>query len=518
MNCVLKIIISVIFVIFGTLGVPASLNAQMTTDEFNDRLAAMEKENDALREQIDAQKTAQNSVPTDAQIPAQTSAPTDAQIPAQNYAQISESLSQEVSKQDLFSVPVSTGASDGLLRSSELAESVELEESERDAEKYNSVFLNMSQDDLEAELARYKSWKWDKNHLTLTPYVWFWLTATHETNQMFAGEYPLWVRNTDRSHTYFDMKATRLGFNLTAPEISSLPGVQVSSVFESDFENTYTSENKADMELRKAYIQFKSEDSMLLIGQTWELLSPYYPTVLNWGFGSAGGNFGFRRPQIRYDRYFKRENGRFAVQTCVLSSSTSNFTASDGSFYSGKMGRYPEFQLRLERSYDEFGLWDSATFAAGAKIGDKEYVMNSDEFHRTSWAFTAETKIRFTEKVFLLGEFYVGELLAVNCASIMQDLNPQTRENIGSTGGWFSIMWDFMPDWHTSVGYSIDDVWDSKVARGMRSQNYFTFINISHDITKAFNVGFEYEYYNTTYCEDRDAHSNLFMICAMYKI
>lgn len=480
-----------LFILFSTAFYSSDniLLAQMTVAEFNARLDAMEQENVQLRQEIETYNP-------------------DNLDPLPDAPKISENLSETNSVLPQKDSPVRVTPLDLSWSQEAVAKATES----------TSIMLNMTEDDLEAELARYKNWQWDKEHFTFTPYVWFWLTATHETNQMFSGDYPLWVRNTDRSHTYFDMKATRLGLNVTAPESSALPGVKVTGVFEMDFQNTYVLENDADVELRKAYIQLQNDDFMFMIGQTWELLSPLYPTALNWGCGTAGGNFGFRRPQVRFDRYFQRHNGRFAIQTCILSSSTSNFSVADGAAYTGKMGRYPEFQLRLERTWKETDLWKSAMFAVGAKIGDKEYVMDNDEFHRTSWAFTADTKVRLTDKFFFLGEFYVGELLAVNCAAIMQDLNTQTREDVGSTGGWLAFGWDITPELHYSIGYSIDNVWNSRICPGMKAKNHFIFTNISRDITKSLNIGFEYEYYETEYYQQRTANSHLFMICCMYKI
>jgi len=483
--------------------------AQLTVAEFNVRLEEMEKENAALRQEIEEETL---KIPEDKPFSS-----LDPAIPSPEFGD--RSISMEDSAGQISVVESAVSLPQDSASKKKLSEM--LQESERMVSvdrKYDSVMLNMAQDDLEAELARYKNWQWSKDSFTFTPYVWFWLTGTHETNRMFAGDYPLWVQNGDQSHTYFDMKSTRLGLNVTAPEMDCLPGVKVTGVFETDFQNNYVLENRGDMELRKAYIQLQNDEFMFLFGQTWELLSPLYPTVLNWGYGSAGGNFGFRRAQVRYDRYFKRNNGRFAVQGCLLTPLTSNFTEADGTVYSGKVGRYPECQLRFERTFGKTDLWDSAMFAVGGKIAEKEYVKVGDEFHRTSWAFTADMKVQFNDRFFVLGEFYVGELLAINCAGIMQDLNPQTREDVGSTGGWFALGWNLTPEVHYSVGYSIDNPWNSKLSKGMKGKNYFIFTNISRDITKSINVGFEYEYFETEYVETNHAHSHIFMICTMVKI
>ena len=483
--------------------------AQLTVAEFNVRLEEMEKENAALRQEIEEETL---KIPEDKPFSS-----LDPAIPSPEFGD--RSISMEDSAGQISVVESAVSLPQDSASKKKLSEM--LQESERMVSvdrKYDTVMLKMAQDDLEAELARYKNWQWSKDRFTFTPYVWFWLTGTHETNRMFAGDYPLWVQNGDQSHTYFDMKSTRLGLNVTAPEMDCLPGVKVTGVFETDFQNNYVLENRGDMELRKAYIQLQNDEFMFLFGQTWELLSPLYPTVLNWGYGSAGGNFGFRRAQVRYDRYFKRNNGRFAVQGCLLTPLTSNFTEADGTVYSGKVGRYPECQLRFERTFGKTDLWDSAMFAVGGKIAEKEYVKVGDEFHRTSWAFTADMKVQFNDRFFVLGEFYVGELLAINCAGIMQDLNPQTREDVGSTGGWFALGWNLTPEVHYSVGYSIDNPWNSKLSKGMKGKNYFIFTNISRDITKSINVGFEYEYFETEYVETNHAHSHIFMICTMVKI
>ena len=491
---------------FGTLicalGNFSPCAGQMTVEEFGKRLEQMERENETLRQQIaEAQmETSAGASPVPYELPSSSVLAEAGSSDTGSATDVKEGLDPET----LPSLPV-----------------LDLEKKDRlvsVVSDYDSIMLNMAQDDLEAELARYKNWQWNKDAFTFTPYVWFWLTGTHETNSLYPGDYPIWVKNEDRSHTYFDMKSTRLGLNVTAPEIASMPGVRATGVFEMDFQNTYVFENEADVELRKAYIQLQSDEFMFLMGQTWELLSPFYPTVLNWGFGAGGGNFGFRRPMVRFDRYFKQHNGRFAIQTCILSSSTSNFTDANGLAYQGKMGRYPEFQLRFERTFTKNDLWKSALFAVGAKIGDKEYVMQGDEFHRTSWAFTADTKIQFTDRFFFLGEFFTGELHAVNCAGIMQDLNTQTRENVGSTGGWFAFGWDITPDLHYSIGYSIDDPWNSTLCQGMKGKNHFIYTNISRDLTKSLNLGFEYQYFETEYVGVRTVDSHVFMICSMFKI
>ncbi|MBR0190613.1 MAG: hypothetical protein IJQ31_00930 [Thermoguttaceae bacterium] len=482
----------------------------MTVEEFNARLEAMEKENQELRAQLaqpDSDSMAPSSVSEFPPIPNEepiTGAVTENGTENETQSVLSPAPNLAISEKEIDQS-----------RAKSVIQNAELED-------YGSGMSpwNIREDDIEKELARYKGWAWDKNNFTLTPYVWVWVTGTYETNRMFAGDFPLWVRNGEKDKAaYIDAKPTRLGFNLACPEMACMPGTKITAVFETDFENTYTSENKPDMELRKAYIQLQNECSMFLFGQTWELISPLYPPTLNWGYGSSAGNFAFRRAQIRYDRYFKRENGRFAIQTCLIASQTANFTdAAIGTTYTGRFGSYPEFQLRFERTFKQTDLWKEAMFAVGGKIGEKEYVSADDEFHKTSWAFTADSKIRFNDRFYWMGELFVGEAMAINCAGVMQDLNPQTREKVFSSGGWMAFGWDLTPELHYSIGYAIDDPENSRLSEGMKSLNHFGFTNISRDITKQFNAGFEYEYCETEYYQVRKAHAHLFMINLLYKL
>ena len=245
----------------------------MTVEEFNARLEAMEEENQALRAQL---------VP-------------DSGPPVESFDSITEAENE---------VPLVLSQTPELALSGKEITAARAKEVTQNAEhdNYGSVLSpwNIREDDIEKELARYKGWSWDKNNFTLTPYVWVWVTGTYETNRMFAGDFPLWVRNNDDdSAAYIDAKPTRLGFNLACPEVACLPGTKITAVVETDFENTYTAENKPDLELRKAYIQLQNECSMFLFGQTWELISPLYPPTLNWGYGSSAGNFAFRRDPLR---------------------------------------------------------------------------------------------------------------------------------------------------------------------------------------------------------------------------
>ena len=75
---------------------------------------------------------------------------------------------------------------------------------------------------------------------------------------------------------------------------------------EIDFQNSVLDdENKPTIMLRHAYAEAKNEDFRILVGQTWDVISPLNPDMLLYSVGWDGGNIGYRRAQFRYERYLK---------------------------------------------------------------------------------------------------------------------------------------------------------------------------------------------------------------------
>ena len=55
---------------------------------------------------------------------------------------------------------------------------------------------------------------------------------------------------------------------------------------------------------RRGFVEAKNKEHRILFGQEWEVMSPLWPASLNYIPGSAAGNLGYRRAQLRYDRNF----------------------------------------------------------------------------------------------------------------------------------------------------------------------------------------------------------------------
>ena len=263
----------------------------------------------------------------------------------------------------------------------------------------------------------------------------------------------------------------------------------------------------------------KHEDFYVLLGQTWDIIGPVNMTLINWGSGAGCGNFGYRHPMFRMDRYFHRENGRWALQGSISSANTASLSGNVLGTYIGKMGRVPDLTVRLERSFKKFGPWDSAAFGLAGRYAEKEYVLSpSQHFDRESWTVCGDWVIRFNKRCFLSGECYYGELCAGQAASIFQDVNPYTLQSVGTTGGWLALSYQMTKKLTVTGGYSIDDPWNSRMSEGMRSQATIAYANATYEFTKLFSLGFEYGYYTTEYYEQGTADSNHLTFVLNYRL
>ncbi len=378
--------------------------------------------------------------------------------------------------------------------------------------------------DLQRELAKQKGWVWKKDQFTITPYGYLSLVGAWETNRTMPGEYPLYVQprvgDNVMAGSYFDMKSTRLGLMITAPEMQNLPGVKLGGVFELDFQGAFSLENNSGVLMRKAYLEMKNDDFLFLVGQTWDVYSPLFPNMQTYVPGIGCGNLGYRRPMIRYDRYHDTGNGRWEMQGAIAASLTNNLSAYSGEFWEGRASSYPEAQARFGRTCKKFGPWQkNASFGVSTCLAEKHYQYLTNDFSRFSWSVNFDAMIRFTDKIYLSGEFFFGELLNSSFGGILQDINPYTLQSVGSTGGWVSLTNDFADRWHSGIGLCIDDPWNSRLEGGrMRTWNSCAFANIGFDVTKKCMVGFEYTYWATTYTDIGTAYSHHFQLMLKYNL
>ena len=147
---------------------------------------------------------------------------------------------------------------------------------------------------------------WKIGEYKWVPYGALWADMMFATERTFPGGFNLFVPSPElqgENAFTIDVRRTRVGFNVTGPELPLFGGASSSGQLEVDFFGQFIVENQATIQIRHAYWEAKNECWRMLVGQTWDLMSPLLPNTVSYSVGWMGGNIGFRRPQFRWDRY-----------------------------------------------------------------------------------------------------------------------------------------------------------------------------------------------------------------------
>jgi hypothetical protein len=341
---------------------------------------------------------------------------------------------------------------------------------------------------------------WAKGDFKVVPYGILWITAVYESERTFPGAFTYYVlpeRPNTKGEFDLDPRSTRLGVDVFGPPVELLGTAQTGGRIEFDFQRQIDTENKPSVILRHAYLEIKNQDYRLLCGQTWDVISPLMPGVLSYAAGWNGGNIGYRRAQIRGERYWAlcdtllvtaQASANADVMTDVSSTVPPQFTCEHAD--------WPVIEGRAAATVGprQPGC-HPAELGVSGHIGDQVFDFNTPPFlgigrHRRTWSLDADAKIPLGNRLGVQGEFFIGENLGAFQGGILQGIDPVTHDTIRSRGGWIDAWYDWTPRWHSHAGYSLDDPFKQDVMKG-RSYNAFVFTNLTCDVTAKFLVGIE---------------------------
>jgi len=375
--------------------------------------------------------------------------------------------------------------------------------------------------------AEAKKFAWTKGDFTITPYGILWSTMTYETQQTYVGDYVLFVQpgDPDRDGRFLvDARSTRLGLDVAGPRVPFFCCAQSGGKVEFDFQRNIDTENRASVLLRHAYVEVKNEEFRLLFGQTWDVMSPLYPGVLMYSVGWGGGNIGYRRAQLRGERYYELSDTVLVTFQAAAARDVANlFDSQTGVAFDG--APWPVIEARMGTTLGPRGKdclpWD---FGVSGHFGQTDYDFTSptwaqpvDGLVRHTWSANADFHVPLTHRFGVQGEFFVGANLGTYFGGIVQSIDigtpasPGTRDEIRSAGGWIDFWYDLAPCLHTHFGYSIDDPFNEDLTSG-RTYNQFFFGNITYDLTKKFLVGFEITDWTTNWI-GRGENESVNMAC-----
>jgi hypothetical protein len=348
-----------------------------------------------------------------------------------------------------------------------------------------------------------KKYSWKKGDFSIVPYGFLWGNMVYATERTSPGSYTLFVQSAStqpEGEFIVDARNTRIGFDVAGPEVPFFNCAKGGGKVEIDFQNSVLStENKATILLRHAYAEVKNEDFRVLAGQTWDVISPLNPGMLLYSVGWDGGNIGYRRAQLRGERFMKFSD--VSLVSAQLSANQQVFT--DGTTtLKGETSNWPVLEGRVAWTIGDRGKDGlPITIGMSGHIGEEQFdlplVINN---RRRTWSGNLDIRVPLTYRLGFQAECFTGENLDAFLGGIGQGVDPTTLNTIRSTGGWMEFWYDWAPTVHSHFGYSVDDPNDHDLATiGEKSYNQFFYGNLLYDFTKNFLVGMEISSWKTNY-------------------
>jgi hypothetical protein len=357
---------------------------------------------------------------------------------------------------------------------------------------------------------------WLFGEFRVRPYGAFWADMVYATQRTFPGAYSLFVfseDDQDEAGFAIDARRSRFGLNVEGPSLAAFHGADSGGRVEIDFHGNFIVENRAAVLLRHAYWEVRDESFRLLVGQTWDVISPLYPGMVEYAPGFFGGNIGFRRTQFRAERHHELTD-RLAVslEASLNQDIVPDFPADPG--IRREPSDWPVIEGRLAFTFASCGDdSDPAVVGVSGHIGETGFdfltagppplsLPPEDDVRFQTWSFNVDMYLPITERLGLQGEFFTGANLSAFLGGIGQGVCPCLRVPIRSTGGWLEAWYDWTPYLHSHVGAGLDDPRDNDSLLG-RIYNHFIFANLIVDISDNLMTGIEVTSRKTLYHETR---------------
>lgn len=367
----------------------------------------------------------------------------------------------------------------------------------------------MTREQVQAEC---KKMAWTKGDFRIVPYGTLWGDISYDTQRAKTGDYCLWIESQSthagEPDASVDARSTRLGFDLFGPGIPCFGDAKVGGKVEIDFQGYYLTRNKPGLLLRHAYMEAKNSEFRLLVGQTWDVISPLGIPTLNYTAGSAVGNLAYRRAQFRLERFYALSDTQMVtLQSSLNANVVTDFVGETGT--SADVGPYPDIQGRLAYTLGQRSGCDVPPIVVGigGHVGEQDFDFRTSAspdlgVEARTWSACADFYVPITPRLGFQGEFFTGENLSNYMGGILQGVDRVTHKGIHSTGGWADVWFKWLPNLCSHTGYSLDDPANGDlVAANSRTYNQMIFANMLYDATKNLQIGMEVDIWTTHYID-----------------
>lgn len=246
--------------------------------------------------------------------------------------------------------------------------------------------------------------------------------------------------------------------------------------------------------LRHAYAQIGFDRKIeLLAGQTWDLVSPLFPSAQNDTQLLFAGNTGDRRPQLRVSMY-PGDKVRIAVAAAATGSLDQRDLDDDGQL-DGMASARPMFQGLIEYrqrmrggAVMRFGVW--------GHIARDELA---DGTRHPSRSIGTHMFLPVGPKMVWIGELYGGSNVADIGGGIGQSVNAVTGRTIRAVGGWAELAAVPTSKHMLAVGASGDFAYEEDIEVGDRQKNGTAYGVVRYKPKASLQLGLEYLYWKTIY-------------------
>ncbi len=349
--------------------------------------------------------------------------------------------------------------------------------------------------------------------LTVKPYGILWTDMIYSSSRTFPGHFILWIdsEETQGENTMvLDARRSRVGVDITGPEVDVFGGMKGGGKVEVDFFGSFTTENTTNVRLRHVYWEAKNENLRLLAGQTWDVVSPLYPSTVNFSVSWAAGNIGFRRTQFRLERYLHlTDDVKLTLQGALAQNIIPDLAS--GGLAAGvvrESGNWPMIQGRTALTF--LGTCQKPwTIGFSGHIGETGFdflqpgpgprrLPPQDDARFLEWSVNTDINMPLTDRLGFHGEMFHGSNLSNVLGGIVQGVCPCTREPIQSTGGWGEIWYDWNSCLTSHFGFGVDDPNNNDSLIG-RTYNRVLYANVFLQVTDNLRTGFEVSSWLTGY-------------------
>jgi hypothetical protein len=245
--------------------------------------------------------------------------------------------------------------------------------------------------------------------------------------------------------------------------------------------------------LRHAYATVTVRHKLeILAGQTWDLMSPLYPSVQNDTQLLFAGNTGDRRPQLRLSA-LPLDNVRIAVAAAATGTLDQRDLDGDGQV-DGMAAGTPMLQALIELRQPMrrgqmilLGLWGHVA---------REELANGKRYPSRSIGAHVQVPSPFVK---WSAEIYGGSNASDIGGAVGQGINPMTNKAVRSVGAWLEFTVQPTKRHQLAVGGSGDFAFKDDVMTGERSGNGTAWGALRYQPKTSLQLGLEYLYWKTLY-------------------